>query len=56
MINPRLLRMRSEGYCCRFVCVCVCICVCLLQRNQRNAGSKRQSKGMNVILIEQSSF
>ena len=42
-INPRLLRMRSEGYCSR------CVCVCLLQRNQRNAGSKRQSKGMNAI-------
>ena len=25
LINPRLLRMRSEGYCSRFVCVCVCV-------------------------------
>ena len=31
LINPRLLRMRSEGYCSRFVCVCVC-----LQRFKRN--------------------
>ena len=23
--NPRLLRMHSEGYCSRFVCVCVCL-------------------------------
>ena len=24
IINPQLLRVRSEGYCSRFVCVCVC--------------------------------
>ena len=42
IINPRLLRMRSEGYCSRFVCVC-------LQRFKRDAGCKHQSRGTNAI-------
>ena len=28
-INTTLVRMCSEGYCSRFVCVCVCVCVCM---------------------------
>ena len=41
LINPRLLRMRSEGYCAcaaRVTVVVLCLCVCLLQRFNRNAG------------------
>ena len=37
------------GYCActaRVTVVVLCVCVCLLQQN---AGSKRQSKGMNAI-------
>ena len=39
-INPRLLRMRSEGYCSRFVCVCVCVCVCNVLREMLDVNVK----------------
>ena len=51
VVNPRLLCMRSEGYCSGFF---VCVCVCLLQRFKRNAGCKCQSRGTNAVLKKKS--